>query len=157
MLPTLSLGPTCLRVNLLTTLSTANLEGIGEAGGANERLSSAVGIGGWPVGDSPLSKAWRKDGMGPGGQDPVDVRATDDETIGSGGMLDDVDTDIGGGKSLPTGSGNFPPKDGNTFWSIIGNLTPGGSIGGPMVRAGAFSSPNWFPPFTGCPKMLKTY
>jgi hypothetical protein len=94
--------------------------------------------------------------MGPGGQDPAEVSPPDDETIGSGGKFDEEETDIGGGKSLPTGRGNFPPKDGKTFCSIIGKLTPGGSIGGPIVKTGVFSSPNGFPPFAGCPVMLRT-
>ena len=105
------MGPTCRRVNLLTTLSTANLDGIGDGGVAKERRSSVDGA---TLGDSPLSKACRNDGIA-GGIPAVEIPLVEVDTFGRFGIDDGDETERGGGNSLPTGKGNLPPRDGKTF------------------------------------------
>jgi hypothetical protein len=96
---------------LLTTLSTANLDGIGEGGVANERRSSGDGV---TLGDSPLSKACKNEGIA-GGSPAVERPLDEVDTFGRLGIDDGEEADRGGGKSLPTGKGNFPLSDGKTF------------------------------------------
>jgi hypothetical protein len=105
------------------TLSTATFDGSGEFddGAGNDRPSDVTGgagppgAGGVAAGDSPLSKACKKDGMAGAG-----MPAPGFVTIGGmPGIGDGPAVDIGGGKSLPTGRLgrlSLPLSEGNTFW-----------------------------------------